>query len=284
MDTYTLGVVNVGNTWWVDSVNGNANNSGKEKDKSLVTIEAAVNASAPNDTIVVMPGHAETIATAGALTFDKAGVTIIGIGNGTTRPTLTMSATASSVIVSAVSVHIENLLFINTAAVVITLDVNATDCHIHNCEFRMGTGITAIDIDGGSNNAADRCHVIDCVIDGVTDGPDRAIELGDAQDAIVIHGNWIYGQFDQAAIHNVGSSVCTWMRITDNWIVNTEVASHSIELLSACTGIMANNMCESPLADNTPTDIDGGSMAMLENYSTDSQANVSGLLNPVADS
>lgn len=62
-----------------------------------------------NDVIYALPGHTETIAAAAGWT-PKAGSSVIGLGQGSNRPTLTFSATASTVVMSAANVTIENFL------------------------------------------------------------------------------------------------------------------------------------------------------------------------------
>ena len=47
---------------------------------------------AVGDTIIVMPGHVETIATAGALALDVAGISIVGLGNKRNRPIIDFTA------------------------------------------------------------------------------------------------------------------------------------------------------------------------------------------------
>jgi hypothetical protein len=278
-----------GDYYYVDSGASNASNTandGLNPDAPLATIDGAIGKCTANqgDTIVVMPGHTETVAAAAGIDCDVAGVRIIGQGQGANRPTITLSAVASTVEIAAASVHIENLLFTTSAAATIIIDVNAADFTAKNCEFRMLTAVTAIDINGGSANACDRAQIIDCVFDGSTDGPDTAIGLDEVADSVLIQGCRAYGLFDDACIHNPTGKVLTWLQILDNVLVNTTAASHSIELVSACTGVIANNRCGSPLADATPGDIDGGGCHILENYSHDAGGNDSGLLNPSADS
>jgi hypothetical protein len=282
--------VTTGNIFFVDSGNtangGDSAGFGRNPDAPFLTIDYAIGECTANngDRILVMPGHAETVAAASGIDFDIAGITVVGIGSGSDRPTITSSATGSTIVVDAANTTIENILFTTSAAATIMLDVNAADCVVRNCEFRMLTGVTAIDVDGGSANACDRFQCYDCVFDASTDGPDEAIHLNEVADSVIIDGCYAYGLFDDAAIHNPSGSVLTWLRITNNILVNTTAASHSIELVSASTGIIANNSCGSPLADATPGDIDGGSCHILENYSHDAGGNDSGLLNPSADS
>lgn len=281
-------VFTTGNVFFVDSGNALASDdtSSGSRTNPFSTIDYAIGRCTANngDVILVMPGHTETVAAAAGIDCDVAGISIVGIGNGADRPTITHSATGSTLEVAAASVTLENLLFTPSAASTIIVDVNATDCTIRNCEFRMGTAVTAVDINGGAANACDRARVLGCVFDGSTDGPDTAIGLDEVADSVVIDGCYAYGLFDDACIHNPTGKVLTWLRITNNFLVNTTAASHSIELVSACTGLISENRCGSPLADATPTDIDTGATHVTENYSHDAGGNDSGLLNPVVDS
>lgn len=75
-------------------------------------LDTAINAGLANrgDTILVAPGHTETIASAGAITADVDGMNIIGLGEGGDRPTFTFSGTASTFAVSGDSVTIKNIV------------------------------------------------------------------------------------------------------------------------------------------------------------------------------
>lgn len=76
------------------------------------TVDAAINECTADagDMIYVMPGHTETISAASGITSDVAGVSIIGLGSGTERPTFTFSATASTWVVSGASTTIKNIV------------------------------------------------------------------------------------------------------------------------------------------------------------------------------
>lgn len=64
------------------------------------------------DVILVLPGHTETVSSATGLPLNKAGVTIVGLGKGTMRPTVTLNtATTATIAVSAADVTIENIVF-----------------------------------------------------------------------------------------------------------------------------------------------------------------------------
>ncbi|HUQ70841.1 MAG TPA: hypothetical protein VM165_15025, partial [Planctomycetaceae bacterium] len=64
------------------------------------------------DIIVIKPGHAETISSASALTLSIAGVAIVGLGLGSSRPTFTLDTAATATInVTAANVSIQNCIF-----------------------------------------------------------------------------------------------------------------------------------------------------------------------------
>lgn len=104
-----------GNIWFVDSGSSNASDAagyGQNPDAPFATIDYAIgNCTASNgDWIMVMPGHAESISTEGQITADVAGIRIIGLGVGRTRPVLTWTAAAGAILVSAANVSIENMI------------------------------------------------------------------------------------------------------------------------------------------------------------------------------
>ena len=92
------------------------------------------------DIVFVKPGHAETISAAAGLVLNVAGVAIIGLGQGSTRPTLTFGATTSQVLVTANNVTISNFLHTAGAVVVAAYAIAnaqvAKELTIDSCEFR----------------------------------------------------------------------------------------------------------------------------------------------------
>lgn len=77
------------NVLWVDS-NGTTNSDGTFP-RPFSTLAAAIAKASSGDTIVLKEGHAETIATAAAVTQSVAGVNIIGLGEGDRRPAFTFN-------------------------------------------------------------------------------------------------------------------------------------------------------------------------------------------------
>lgn len=293
----TLGLgplVTTGNVFFVDSGHSNRQDSlgshGRSVDQPFATIDFAIGACTANngDVIIVAPGHTETVAGAAGINCDVAGVTIIGCGPGASRPTITLSAVASTVAVGAANVSLHNLLFLVSEDATIVVDVNAADCTIADCEFRNSASkefVTGIDINGGAANACDRAIIRRCRFRCPAVGTTRAIELGEVADSVVIEDCDIYGDFGDACIHNPTGKVLTLLRISRCTLTNTQSGDHAIELVSACTGVIERCTVNSTLAAiATGTAIDPGACFCVENYGSDGVGDVSGVINPVRDS
>ena len=232
------------------------------------TIDAAVGecTASAGDTIYVMPGHTETIASATSLVLDVAGVQVIGIGEGTARPVLDYTATASSLEMDAANTRISNLILrANVSAVVVGVNVDAANCKIDNCRFEFNaTGddfVTMIDIDGVNG-----AELIDNeLVAEDTAGCDEAIRLDDCDDVKIV-GNLIYGDFTDGAIIGEGAAGKNLL-IKGNDIYNSDTtAGFVIDLNVAFTGIMAHNNCGTLFATAPETALDPGSMLCIENY------------------
>ena len=112
---------------------GDDGRSGRSKETSLATLEAAIAlaTASKNDIIYLLPGHTETIATAGAISLDKIGLRIIGLGSGALRPTFTFSDVASTMTITAASCVLENVILTPSVdSVVSPLVISAPDCKV----------------------------------------------------------------------------------------------------------------------------------------------------------
>lgn len=91
------------------------------------TIDAAISACTANagDIIYVMPGHTEAV-TVSSIACDVAGVTIIGLGAGSLKPTLTFGATDSRINVTAANCTWRNFRMTAGIGDVVTAFLHAT--------------------------------------------------------------------------------------------------------------------------------------------------------------
>lgn len=89
---------------------------GLDPSRPLATIDYAIGLCTANagDVIIVAPGHTETISAAGGIALDVAGVSIVGLGRGSLRPTISFSATASTFTISAANTLVRNIRVTST--------------------------------------------------------------------------------------------------------------------------------------------------------------------------
>ena len=135
-----------GRIFYVDSTHSNASDKtyttggyGLNPNYPFATLDFAIGQCTANkgDIIILAPGHAESIATAGGVTCDVAGITIIGQGNGSNRPTFSFSATDSTLLVSAANVTIRNIVTIPSIdEVVSAINVTAAGCTLDAVDVR----------------------------------------------------------------------------------------------------------------------------------------------------
>ena len=130
-----------GKVYWVDS-NGPGSGTGSVSkgnfNQPFKTLEVAVNNAVAGDIIMIKASHAETISSATALSFDQAGISIIGLGEGTAIPTFTLdTATTATIPVSANNVTVSNVKFTaNFADIVAVFTLTtASNFKLLGCEF-----------------------------------------------------------------------------------------------------------------------------------------------------
>ena len=100
--------------YWVATGNGASDGNPGTFDRPFSSIDYAIGRCAANrgDVIFVKAGYAETITSAGAITSDVVGVSIIGLGTGSDRPQVTWTSTDNSAtwLVTAANTTIKNIV------------------------------------------------------------------------------------------------------------------------------------------------------------------------------
>lgn len=193
-----------GNVFWVDSGSGSNGNKGTFE-RPFATIDYAVGRCKANngDIIMVKPGHVETVTAAAGLALDVAGIAIIGLGAGSSRPTVNFTtAVGADMDVDAANITVQNILFTGGIdALTGPIDVNAADFTMIDCETRDVTG-QAVDFIVTDANA-DRLYIEGWVHRGAAAaGAATAISIVGGDD-ITIVPKFIDGNFFTAAIENV---------------------------------------------------------------------------------
>ena len=227
-----------GRVWFADSAAA-AGGNGQSWTGAYTTIEAAVNAAAADDTILVAALHVETVSAAAGLEFDKAGLTVIGFGNGNRRPQINFTTVVGADCnINSAGVTLVNLRFTGGFdALTGPIDVNAADFSMFDCITEDVTGQATDFI--VTDDTADRFYISGWQHRGAAAaGADTAITVVGGDDWVIEDFN-IYGNFAVAAIENVttdanrvriggGSRTCTI------WTENA--ADIAITMTTASTG------------------------------------------------
>jgi hypothetical protein len=169
IDALVPNVIVPGRKFYVSSLTGKASNGGS-KNSPVHTINAALDlcTASKGDYIYCLPGHTESVSAAGGIALDVAGVTIVGLGNGSLRPTITLAGAATaSITVTAANVTIDNFICVaNLDNVATCFTTSAKDCTIQNIEFRDTSDalhfyscvVTSADANGSDGLAVLDCH------------------------------------------------------------------------------------------------------------------------------
>ena len=121
---YTDQTQTTGDIYFVDDSGTDAAGYGKSPNSPVATIDYAISlcTEGQGDTIYVMPGHAETVTS--AITMDVAGVSIIGLGYGSSRPTVTPNGAIDALTITAADCRVENIVFAVPGTDEQTADIN----------------------------------------------------------------------------------------------------------------------------------------------------------------
>ena len=266
--------VTTGSIFFVHSGTGSDGNKGTSTSKPFATIDYAIGKCTDNkgDIIYVMPGHSEDPLV--SITCDVAGISIIGLGQGSDRPTITFGDAGATLAISAASVRVMNLRFdLGTVVATVTNAINITgdSAHVEGCETvvhatsQFTNHLTATDAQFVKiiGNRFASLHTASSTSGIVVDGCDD----------LEMIGNTVIGHFTEHAVDNTTpASADEILRatISDNLIMNnsTTGGDMAIELDANATGFFARNMLSGGLA-TTAANYDIGNMASLESYIVD---------------
>lgn len=157
----------LGNLLYVDSNSGTSSGPGWSPANAYATlIQAQTAAAASNDDVVyVAPGHAESVTGAAGMTFSKAGVKYVGVGEGRGRPTITFStSTAAQINVTGARITFQNFVFDFTGidAIVAAISVTGADVSFLDCEFLTNSATAGVVLGILTAATADRLRVERC--------------------------------------------------------------------------------------------------------------------------
>lgn len=268
-----------GNLYFVDS-NASASGSGLSPEDPVTTLTAASALCTANngDTIIVMEGHAETIDSAADVDLTVAGVRIIGLGHGASRPTFTFSTTADGTFaVGASSQWIENLLFVanftNGVTVGVDIDDAHTDITFKRCEWRatsatkeflLGVTIAA----SAARITFDQCYFFEGAGDATA-----AIASEGALDELKIMNCMFSGTYSAAVIDiDAGTNVVVRPWIVNNIAYNSDTnAGLFCAIDSGTVGMFVGNRSGIGKANTVPVS-DTTASVFIDNLATDAAA------------
>ena len=260
--------------------------------KIFATLDAAVSACTANagDLIYVAPGHTESISSATALVLDVAGVKIIGLGEESTRGTLTLNtATTATIIVSANDVTIENLNIDLTGinAVDVGFTVSGNNFTLKDCLITTANLTSQCVLPMSIGLRANHPVILNCEFMGTVDnrnftGTTTVIRFN-GSDRPVIKNSIFVGAYLAAtgAIEMVRGVPCTNINFENNFFYNKTIDSTTcivgspyITSAMGITGILRNNLLRINLdgSGSWLLNIDSqsvfgfGNCALIQNY------------------
>lgn len=305
-----VAVTHPGKVYWVSNATtlsdrqiGGSNSNKGTFDAPFSTIAGALLQCVANrgDIVMVKPGHAETVSAAAGIILNVAGVAIIGLGVGSTRPTITLdTANTASITVTANNVSVSNFLFkanfLNIATVFSIANAQvATDFAVDNCEFRDLSNIlnfvSAVKI-GTTANIADGFQFTNNKIVGVSSAPaaaTTAVVCASNLDRAYLAGNTIIhttALIDTANLLAMGANDLTHVVVEKNKTFRPSTSTTGELITSSSTassGVVSENFCAH--LDNSagliiPT---GTKLSFFQNFSMiTGAADKSALINPAA--
>jgi len=280
---FGIGVFDV---YYVDSGDGDDGRAGTTPETCLATLDAAIGkcTASQGDIIYLLPGHAESEATAAAsiATMDVAGVSVIGMGEGSLMPTFSIGVADATFTISAANCRLEGVRIKSTianVAVGVTLSATSDGSVVENCEFRDDGAakelLVAISVAAAANNVS---LIGNDFKTTAAAGGANAILSAAATDLQVVD-NVAFGKFSTGVM--LTSGVLTRATITGNKFINAEAAIGIALSGTTSTGILANNYLGG--ATSIAAALTGNNaMWSFENYVSGAAA-ASGLLDPAAD-
>ena len=235
----------VGNVYYVSSSTGSSTGPGFTPENAYATIDQAIGActAGNGDVILVMPGHTETLSAAAGIDADVAGITIIGLGQGSNKPTITLgTATTADIDIDPANITTRNLRFVGNIDDLATfIDCNSDYFTIEDCEFVTSSTKEALCfIDMATTK--DYLTVRRCRFEQPTDpaGTDGGAGTGGIYlvdtEYVLVQDCWFVGNFETAAIHN-RTTACKYLVLERCYIYSALSGSEPLQMVAAAIGV-----------------------------------------------
>lgn len=275
----------IGNVYYVSSTTGSATGPGWSPDNAFATLQQAVDActASNGDIIVALPGHVETVAAAADLDIDKAGITIIGVGDGALQPKIDFTTSAlADVDIDAANVTIEGFQFeASFADVAAAIDVNADDFTMRRCRFLEPTVNEnfLVCVQDAAAGGSDRITVEECYAQCPDAANTHFINLAGTGDGHLIRKNLLQGDWGTMAVG--GAGVVTNCKVLENIIANASSTSDAcINFAATATGMVYGNHCAGAAVQ--ANGVTATAMLISQNYYGVISEDLSAILDPIA--
>jgi hypothetical protein len=247
---------NAGNVFWVaaTSKGGSDGNKGTER-RPFATLDYALTQCTANngDIVIIKPGYTESITTNDQIDFTVAGVSVIGMGTDTERPTFTWDGTDATACIAMETANcsIRGCLFITSDVgddITGLIRIEADNCEVAYNEFREGLGQPECCI--LVSDAVNRAHIHHNKATSLVNGAaanDSFVTLTGVTTAATghnIHHNYVHGTYDQACIWVADATqILSDISVYDNILINTTTSLYAIDFGSGTniTGIITGN-------------------------------------------
>lgn len=261
-----------GKTWYVNSNHARAGTSGLHGSirYPFQSLAAAMSYVASGDTILLAPGHGETIASATGCVVAESGLKIIGVGYGSQIPTLTLTTAAGATLsITGANNLIRNIKvysnYTNGVTAGITVGADADGLVLDGVKWAEAANTKEFLIGLSLADGASDVTVMNCEYEGLAGGSTTSFvsALG-AADGLKFIKNVLHGECSAAAV-KLDAAASARITILDNIVVNLNTsAGLGIAIHNSTTG-RANNNHIINLNDGV-AGITGNGMAYGRNY------------------
>jgi len=248
------------------------------------------------DIIFVRPGYTETLSSATLWALNKADVAIVGLGAGTSRPTITLSAATATATVSAANNAVRNMIFVANAddvAALFTL-TTAKNFSVEDCEIKDTSGslnmLVVIDTNT-TDNAADGLFVARNVINLLKATANKLVKVDGSLDNLVVKDNYMRTASTSTTVGMVevplGLDVLTNMRIERNFYRAAAAMAAGIFVTSAgamstATGVVIDNVAAISATSTAIAIVVSTGVASVQNYAHKGVGSVAAVRIPAA--
>jgi hypothetical protein len=206
-------------------------NSGRDRSKPLLTSAQGYAAASAGDTIVYLENHAEEIGT--TVVINKAGLSLVGEGEGASLPRLTCTGTIAMLDITAAGVLVDSITFpASTAVPTAVIRSAAAGTVLNGLTFSCGASDTAraVSFITGASDA----RITDTSFTSTAATAASAIEVINALAGLTMDNvSFDGGSFEWTAAAFLGTAAVTRLRATRMYQLN----GSDVTLATGTTGL-----------------------------------------------